>query len=342
MLQALLKNKRFMIGLSFILVLLLSSMLYHVLFDNHIPVAHLMTDDNGTITAKPPYSPWVHLPFGTDHVSRDLFIIILIGAKYTIGIALLIAFVRFLLSSMFGIFLQLYLPSFLRKSKPWFEGFYYFPASILAYLFFSFVLMEDGYRDGFATTFSERVMFEIIVLIAIGIPIVLMNVSKEVNILQKKEFVDSVKVLGGSRWHLLNVHLMPYLRPRLFLLFVREVIQVLLLLAHLGILNILFGGAQIKTDMFDKAVFVSLSSEWSGLIGSNFRFLYTSYYWIPLVPILCFTIAILAFKLMVEGFESVLESQKVTNERVSIAKQVIEKRKKRSVSVKSDSFDSLS
>ncbi len=342
MLKALMKNKRFVIGISFILILLFSSMLYRVVFDNQIPVATIMTDDNGAITAKPPYSPWAHPPFGTDHVSRDLFIIILIGAKYTIGIALLIAFVRFLLSSMFGIFLQLYLPSFLRKSKPWFEGCYYFPASILAYLFFSFVLMEDGYRDGFATTFSERVMYEIIVLIVIGIPIVLINVSKEVAILQKKEFVDSVKVIGGSRWHLLNVHLMPYLRPQLFLLFVREVIQVLLLLAHLGILNILFGGAQIKTDMFDKAVFVSLSSEWSGLIGSNFRFLYTSYYWIPLVPILCFTIAILAFKLMVEGCEAVLQTQKVTSERVSIAKQRIEKRENASLTVKSDSFESLS
>ncbi|WP_226659040.1 hypothetical protein [Pseudalkalibacillus hwajinpoensis] len=336
MVRAFLKNKRFVLGGSFILLLLISSIVYSVLFDNHIPVASIMTDENGTIVGKPPYSPWVHPPFGTDHVSRDLFFIILIGAKYTLGLALGIALIRFVFSSVAGILLQLYFPSFLKKGKPWFEGFYYFPASILAYLFLFFILREDGYGDGFSTTFTERVIFEMIVLIIIGIPIILINVSKEVAILQRKEFIDSVKVLGGSRWHLLTIHLMPYLHPQLFLLFVREVIQVLLLLAHLGILNLLFGGALLKTDMFDKAAFVSLSSEWSGLIGTNFRFLYTSYYWIPLVPILCFTLAILAFKLMVEGMEYVLDTKQI------VRNQVEEKGEKiAEVPSKKEAFDYL-
>ncbi len=336
MVRALLKNKRFVMGGSIILLILISSLVYSVVFDHHIPIASIMTDKNGTITGKPPYSPWVHPPFGTDHVSRDLFFIILIGAKYTLGLALGIALIRFIVSSVAGIFLQLYFPSFLKKGKPWFEGFYYFPASILAYLFLFFILREDGYGDGFSTTFTERVIFEMMVLIIIGIPIILINVSKEVAILQRREFIDSVKVLGGSRWHLLKVHFMPYLQPQLFLLFVREVIQVLLLLAHLGILNLLFGGALLKTDMFDQAAFVSLSSEWSGLIGTNFRFLYTSYYWIPLVPILCFTFAIVAFKLMVDGMESVLVTKQTEKSRV-------EERKKRmeSVSSKKEVFDYL-
>lgn len=330
------KNKRFLIGGSFIILIVISSLVYSIVFDNHIPVASITTDENGTITGKPPYAPWEHPPFGTDHVSRDLFFILLIGAKYTLGLAFGIALIRFIFSSVAGIFLQLYFPSFLQKGKSWFEGFYYFPASILAYLCLFFILREDGYGDGFSTTFTERVIFEMIVLIVIGIPIILLNVSKEVAILQRKEFIDSVKVLGGSRWHLLKVHLMPYLRPQLFLLFVREVILVLLLLAHLGILNLLFGGAQLKTDMFDKAAYVSLSSEWSGLIGTNFRFLYTSYYWIPLVPILCFTLAILAFKLMVEGMESVLETQQIERNRV-------DEKGERSVDVprKKEAFDSL-
>ncbi|WP_273851981.1 hypothetical protein [Guptibacillus spartinae] len=334
--KAMVKNKRFLIGGSFIVLIIISSLVYSIVFDNHIPVASITTDENGTITGKPPYAPWELPPFGTDHVSRDLFFILLIGAKYTLGLAFGIALIRFVISSVAGILLQLYLPTFLQKGKQWFEGFYYFPASILAYLSLFFILREDGYGDGFSTTFTERVIFEMIVLIVIGIPIILINVSKEVAILQRKEFIDSVKVLGGSRWHLLKVHLMPYLRPQLFLLFVREVIQVLLLLAHLGILNLLFGGAQLKTDMFDKAAYVSLSSEWSGLIGTNFRFLYTSYYWIPLVPILCFTFAILALKLMVEGMESVFEKKQIGRNRV-------EEKEKRigEVTNKKEAFDSL-
>ncbi|KMM39320.1 hypothetical protein [Guptibacillus hwajinpoensis] len=342
MLPILIRNKRFMIGSSFIFILILSSVLYSVIADNSIPTAEIITNENGDIVARPPYSPWDYPPFGTDQISQDLFFVILIGAKYTIGIALVIALSRFLFSSILGIFMQLYCRSFLQKVKPVFEGLYYFPASLLAYLCLSWVLMKDGFLDGFSTTFTERVLFEMVVLILIGVPIVLINVSKEVSIIQKKEFIDSVKVLGGSRFHLLRVHLMPYLRPQLFLLFVREVIQVLLLLAHLGILNILFGGALLTTDMFDKAVYVSFSSEWSGLIGSNFRFLFTDYYWIPLVPIFCFTIAILAFKLMIEGFEATLYTkacQSAASAKVDSKKDIKDVRT--GVRITNNSFDYL-
>ncbi|MBN8209031.1 hypothetical protein JI666_09765 [Bacillus sp. NTK071] len=342
MMTLLLKNKRFMLGSSFILLLITSSLLYSIIYDNDIPKAEIKTDVNGDIIARPPYSPLDYPPFGTDQVSQDLFFVILIGAKYTIGLALVIALMRFLLSSLLGIFLQLYCRRILQKVKPIFEGLYYFPASILAYLCLSWVLMKDGFIDGFTTTFSERVLFEMVVLVLIGVPIVLINVSKEVSLIQNKEFIDSVKVLGGSRFHLLRVHLMPYLRPQLFLLFVREVIQVLLLLAHLGILNILFGGAILTTDMFDKAVFVSFSSEWSGLIGSNFRFLFTDYYWIPLVPIVCFTIAILAFKLTIEGFEAALETSEIQSAKgLKVDKKKVNKEVGNRVKIEKGSFDYL-
>ncbi|TKD72323.1 hypothetical protein [Pseudalkalibacillus hwajinpoensis] len=342
MMILLLKNKRFMLGSSFILILITSSLLYSIIQNNVIPKAEIKADVNGDIVARPPYSPWDYPPFGTDQISQDLFFVILIGAKYTIGIALVIALIRFLLSSLLGIFMQLYCRPLLQKVKPFFEGFYYFPASILAYLCLSWVLMKDGFIDGFTTTFTERVLFEMVVLILIGVPIVLINVSKEVSLIQNKEFIESVKVLGGSRLHLLRVHLMPYLRPQLFLLFVREVIQVLLLLAHLGILNILFGGALRTTDMFDKAVFVSFSSEWSGLIGSNFRFLFTDYYWIPLVPIVCFTIAILAFKLTIEGFEAVLETRQIQSAKgMEVHKEKRRKEVGNTVRIEKDSFDYL-
>ncbi|WP_377890568.1 peptide ABC transporter permease [Alkalihalobacillus sp. R86527] len=335
--KALLKNAQFMIGSTFFLSVLVASILYTVFFQDHIPVADLTYGDNGEVLAKPPYSPFDHPPFGTDNVSQDLFFLLLVGAKYTLGIALLIALARFALSLLLGVGLQLYAAPILRRVKPLVEGFFYFPAPLLAYLILSWVLLRETFVGGeFSTTFTERVLFEVVILILIGVPITLTTIAKEVELLQEREFMTSAKVLGGSRLHMLKKHLMPYLRPQLFLIFIREVILVLLLLAHLGILNVLFGGVAITEDMFGNGVFVSLSNEWSGLIGNNLKFLFTTYYWIPLVPIICFTVTILALKMIVEGFA---DAEGASRERKVVHKntQVIEREGKSTA----NSFNSL-
>ncbi|MGD6911654.1 hypothetical protein ACQCT1_12055, partial [Micrococcus luteus] len=41
----------------------------------------------------------------------------------------------------------------------------------------------------------------------------------------------------------------------------------------------------------------------SGLIGKDFKYLFTTYTWIPFIPILFLTLAIIALKLMVEGYQ---------------------------------------
>ncbi|MFP3338917.1 hypothetical protein R0J91_13125, partial [Micrococcus sp. SIMBA_131] len=52
----------------------------------------------------------------------------------------------------------------------------------------------------------------------------------------------------------------------------------------------------------------SVSSEWSGLIGSTFRFLpYDT--WISLVPILFFVLVIFSVNLLLEGFKQLAEKQ---------------------------------
>lgn len=51
-------------------------------------------------------------------------------------------------------------------------------------------------------------------------------------------------------------------------------------------------------------IFISLSSEWSGLIGNAFRSL-ENYPWLFLSPIIAFMLTILAFNLIVKGMENV-------------------------------------
>ncbi|TLS37027.1 peptide ABC transporter permease [Pseudalkalibacillus caeni] len=311
MIRGLLGNKSFMFSFGVIVLLLFSSIVYSVVFENHIPKADLRFEEGAELVSKPPYSPFEYPPLGTDNISNDLFFIILVGAKYTLGIALAVAVFRFIISSVLGTFLQMNFPGIVKRIQPWLEGFYYFPVSLLTFLLLEWVLKSDGYFDGIDSEFTyslfERVGIEFIILILVAVPITSSTIAKEVKRILEQEFIDSVKILGGSKFHILKTHVMPFLKPQLLLIFVREVIQVLLLLAHLGVLKIFFGGGLVKEDMFNNSVFVSLSNEWSGLIGNNLRFLFTNYYWIPLVPILFFTITIVLLKIMLEALKTELQ-----------------------------------
>ena len=303
-------NKSFMTGFLFIFLTLMGSLVYGWFFDNHIPVAELRLTEDGV--KSPPYSPLEYPPFGTNNLAQSMFHILLIGAKYTLGVAFLIAALRFVISSVWGTLTELYLPKLNEWTRPFLEAFYYYPITLIAYLMLYWVLFTDGQFNGtdneFTYRFGTRVAIEILVLTLAAVPITSLTISKEVNQILRKEFMNSVQVLGGSRRHILIKHILPFLKPQLVIIFLREMIQVLILLAHLGILGIFFGGGAMKEDLFQNFVFVSLSNEWSGIIGNNFRFLFTTYWWIAISPIFLLTLTVLAFKLMLEGYQNVQDS----------------------------------
>ncbi|MEI2664162.1 peptide ABC transporter permease [Rossellomorea sp. LJF3] len=319
--MALWKNRLFMTGFLFIFLTLMGSLMYGWFFDNHIPVAELRLTEDGV--KSPPYSPWEYPPFGTNNLAQSMFHILLIGAKYTLGVAFLIAALRFVISSVWGTLSELYLPKLNGRIRPFLEAFYYYPVTLIAYLMLYWVLFTDGMFNGtdseFTYGFGTRVIIEILVLTFAAVPITSLTISKEVNLILKKEFMDSVQILGGTRRHILVKHILPFLKPQLVIIFLREMIQVLILLAHLGILGIFFGGGMMKEDLFKNMVFVSLSNEWSGIIGNNFRFLFTTYWWIAICPIFLLTLTVLAFKMMLEGYKDGLRIAEK-----SISKQGIE------------------
>ncbi|MBN8193008.1 ABC transporter permease subunit [Bacillus sp. NTK074B] len=303
---ALWKNKLFMTGFLFIFLTLMGSLVYGWFFDNEIPIANLRFTEDGV--KGPPYSPWEYPPFGTNNLAESMFHILLIGAKFTLGVAFLVAALRFVISSVWGTLSELYLPKLNERVRPFLEAFYYYPVTLIAYLMLYWVLFADGMFNGtdseFTYGFGTRVFIEILVLTLAAVPITSLTISKEVNLILKKEFMDSVQILGGNRRHILIKHILPFLKPQLVVIFLREMIQVLILLAHLGILGIFFGGGTMKEDLFQNMVFVSLSNEWSGIIGNNFQFLFTTYWWIAICPIFLLTLTVLAFKMMLEGYQN--------------------------------------
>ncbi len=85
---------------------------------------------------------------------------------------------------------------------------------------------------------------------------------------------------------------------------IQQFIQVLIVLSHLGVLNLFFGGTYV--DYGGGGPPKSMYYEWSGLVGVYFRSL-NFHPWIALVPIAFFALTILAAQLMLNGLKKASE-----------------------------------
>lgn len=314
MLKELIKKPLFWCGFLYIFIWLVGSLVYLVFWHNHIPIADITLNNNGKILAKPPYSPVVQPPLGADDFARSIFIVVLIGAKFTLGFAILIALMRVILSGIFGIAMRLYIPKIGRIVLTPFESLSYFPIALLGFLILQWVLFQDArLHDGhFSYDFWARILIYVTVLTFISLPTTTQTIFSETDNILQREFIDSAKILGGSKFHLFWVHLKPFLLPRLLLVFIREIVQVLLVMAHLGVFNIGIGGILMKQSLFSTGVPpklypYSLSNDWAGLIGIYWHFLWTTYPYIAFIPIVLVTLAILSVKGILVSIQSIME-----------------------------------
>ncbi|WP_171016714.1 ABC transporter permease [Pseudalkalibacillus caeni] len=305
MAKQILKNPLFIIGFLFVFSLFAGSIYYQIAEDNYLPQTDLKYSEDGTLEGKSPFSPVEVPPLGTDKHGYHMWEQILIGAKYTIGLAVVIAFLRVVFSVLAGIITGTYF----RKATKYLTGIvdsmHYVPIALLVYYLLSSVIMSDGMTGTYQYTFLERVGFQVIIMALVAIPTTTLLVSNETNSIWNREFIESARTLGGSRFHILRKHVMPHLWPRLILVFVQQIVSVLILLLHLGLLKLFFGGTNVSFDLLGTE-YMSSTYEWSGLIGFTYQYLaYQT--WIPLVPILFFTVTVLAFNLMLEGIKVSLE-----------------------------------
>lgn len=184
------------------------------------------------------------------------------------------------------------------------EAFHYLPVALLAFMLLNPVLSENGAIGQFQYSFSERVIFEIAIMTVIALPTTLLLIGNETNLILKQEFITGVKLMGASRLHIIRKHVLPHLVPRLFIQFLQQIIQVLVLLVHLGVLKLFFAGTHITVGSFGPT-FSSVSGEWSGIVGNSYKYLQATP-WVPLAPLVMFALTILALNFILEGLKKTL------------------------------------
>lgn len=328
----LIRHPLFIIGFLIIAGLLIGSVVYSIYFKpDHFEPMKIMYDEHKTPIAAAPFKPSEMPPFGSDRFGHSMFIKVLDGAKYTLGIAFSVAFLRLLLSFLIGVIISLsgkFVNNFLKQLI---EAFNYTPMTIIVYLIVAPVLVVYGWNF----TKTEQMLYPFIVLVLVAVPSASILISDEIKEMMKQEFIVNSKVLGGRKLHILRKHVMPFLSPRLLIIFTQQVIGTLLIMAHLGVLKVFVGGRDIITlNAFEGTTMpVAMLNEWSGMIGGSFHELMMAK-WIILAPIYGFVISILALNFMIEGMKST-----ILNYKVSSAKRKKWKRKKTPIVTAEKNFE---
>ncbi|RWZ58931.1 ABC transporter permease subunit [Halobacillus fulvus] len=296
------KNVKFLIGFLVITTMLLVSVVYTMTADPLVEKVMHIYEDGKIVSAAPHEPKYVFL--GTDVLGYRIWDQLLAGAKYTILFALSIAFLRVALGFLLAVPYAFFLPSKLQKGmSKVVDGMYFLPLTIIAYILVSPVLMMP--MGGFETTEMERILYQGIILTLLVVPLLVILFGNEMKGLMREEFVMSTKVLGGSSIHLLRRHLMPHLSARIGIVFGQQFIQTLLILIHLGVFNLYFGGTKTSFDPLLADPPRSTTYEWSGLIGASKDALMTGRWWYIFPPLIAFMILIFSMQLMIRGLKEV-------------------------------------
>ncbi|TCT26346.1 peptide/nickel transport system permease protein [Melghiribacillus thermohalophilus] len=315
------KNIKFAAGFTFLFGLTVYSLVYSLVTGSAVKQVMFLKNEEGKIISGPPHPPSSAFWFGSDRFGYSIFDQIIVGAKYTLFFAFLIAMLRILLGFLFSlIYAFKWKPSVQKWAEKIVDSIHFLPLSVIALLLLEPILI--GMNSEWVYPFWERVWLETFILTILVVPLTTILIGNEMKLIMKQEFISSARILGGGPLHLMRTHIFPHLGPRLMVLFGQQFIQVLLIFVHLGVFSLFFGGTVKTTGLF-KDPPRSFTMEWSGLIGSMRDALMTGKYWMVLFVLLAFMVSIIAMQLIIQG---VKEIQQV---KVGVSYKHLEKRNRR-------------
>lgn len=295
------KNWKFALGSLFFIGVIGYSVAYSLITDNHIDQIRLYyADDGSTLISAMPHAPTEPFFFGSDKLGYSLFDQLVVGAKYTLFFALLIAFLRVIGGLILAIFYSFYftkgLQSIFAKLS---DSIHFMPLSLVAYILLRPILVPT--IEGYTNTFTERILLETLILTILVLPLTTVLIGKEMNHVLENEFIISAKVLGGNKLKLFTRHVLPHISARLTILFGQQFIQVLLIFMHLGLFNYFFGGTKVSFDPLFPDPPMSSTYEWSGLIGQVGRTTISSGRFWYFYILVAFMLSIFAMQLIIQG-----------------------------------------
>lgn len=234
---------------------------------------------SGTDPAPPSF---IH-PFGIGDYGSDIFLQVLIFARTPIFYSFLIGFIRIVFSLVLG-FLLVYLSKWTNCLDWMFETFQYIPTILLAILLLSPLQMIQANMP------NQWIVYTVTVLILLGIPNLAQLIANEIRLFLQYEFVKCSKSLGGTPFHIYKLHIKPFLLSKLFIWFNQQMLQVLILMMHLSLFQVL------PFSVGGTVFFISETSQQLNRLP-----------WVAFGPVILYAFVILAMYMVTSGIKQVLK-----------------------------------
>jgi len=299
------------IGSTLLLLLLIMSLLYPYYGPKDFNHQVLVKNEQGDIIGRAPFPPSGQHLLGTNRNGEDMHWLLLYGAKFTLISAFGVALLRVFLGGIFGIFLSMWAPFLKGYVKDFFLTFRYIPSILIAIL-----LMIPIVGDFNDVAVSSIVTYQIIILVFIGFPSVTIFASDVTDQLLQTSFVQSSKLMGAGKLHIVRKQLMPYIRSYGILFSVQQFISTLHITMQLGLFGMFLGGRNRAGVMGyeEPPKPATITNEWAGLIGQNFSE-FVRAPWAILTPVFGFFIVIVIVNMMKNELEGNLNGVKVVKEK---------------------------
>ena len=273
MIRQLLKSKTIILGTLFFILLIAISFLYTFVLKNHLTLrTTILFDQHKNLLGRAPFPPSMRFPLGTNDAGDNILYVLIDGAKYTILFALCVAIFRVSIGALFGITRALYGLKIKSMLSDVFQALQTVPVALLVYFILQPVINDTdrvvnfhksieyaGSQQGLPPNFgiSTTIIFEAIILTVIALPTVSRLIGNETQLIMRNEFIMSARTLGSNRWQLLKKHLIPHLFPKLLIIFLQQLVQALLIIMHLGVLMLFFGGTKVVIYHAEKTTIIS-------------------------------------------------------------------------------------
>ncbi|WP_186575808.1 hypothetical protein [Aquibacillus kalidii] len=297
---ALLRRPISCVALLFVIGMVVVSVLYPHLKEPPIKEMELLYDDNGKLLSVAPHPPSSYFLLGSDRYGYSIFDQIMVGAKYTIIFSLLIALLRVVISYLLAFPYLFFVPITMKK---WMaklaNGMQFLSFSLVAYILIQPVVTKDA-EFPWHNTFTERVIFEVIILVIFVLPMLLNIIGNEMDQLMDKEFILAAQLMGTSNVRLFINYITPNVFPSLVNLFRQQVIQVLFVFIHLGALSVFFGGTIRNVGAPPQ----SFTNEWAGVLSLLKEGLMTNRYWLILPTLLAYLLFIFSVQMITSAIIS--------------------------------------
>lgn len=255
---------------------------------------YIWTDDK--VPLAPPYPPSDEFLFGTDRLGKDILSLLVMGAKETLLIIVLVTIIRYVLAvplaylahkRMFGS----------QTLVNWLNGtLSYIPTIIIIILLATLPPI---------LTIKARPFVLMLLLAIVELGRVANLIKLEFDVLSTREYIQGGISVGASPIRLISKYYLPFLYEKLLINMVADLGKVMFLLGQLGFIGIFISQDLVQVDpgMFE---LINNSITWPTLFMEAFRDIRAAV-WIPFFPALIITYSILTFNVLAQGLNNLFK-----------------------------------